>query len=154
MVLIFHLQHLLQSSTSASALLVHLNSRISRRYTHSTTLSAICNHVTMPVQENTNSKPSASQNSALPETIHLSDHPSDHRLGFFRYHAGLFMEFIQHPSRIPGDDVLSKLYALGVLPVLVSSVTLLGSVLKIKNILFKPEKKALTSRWEYGKSLV
>lgn len=76
-------------------------------------------------------------------------HPSDHRLGFIRYHVVLFEDFILHPSRIPGDNVFSKSYALGVLPLLVSGVSLLGSGLKIKNFLFKPENMALTDCWEY-----
>ncbi|KAG0246322.1 hypothetical protein BG011_002455, partial [Mortierella polycephala] len=80
----------------------------------------------------------------------ISDlHLGDSRRGFNQHHGALLMDFILGRSSIPGDNIFSKAYALSVLPVVVSSVSLLGLGLKIKKFLFKRKKVYIIDRWEY-----
>lgn len=92
------------SSLSAS-LTYHLKNRSSVH--HSTTRSNICTHATMSLQ--------ITRRTTNIKLLHLSDNSRS----FMGHHALLLCDFILHPSHIPGDKILSKSYAMCVLPVVV-----------------------------------
>ncbi|CAO3566191.1 unnamed protein product [Mortierella alpina] len=67
-------------------------------------------------------------------------HISYNRIHFARHHSKLFWTFTLHPSRIPGDTLFEKAYALAVVPVVVPSVMLAGSFVKVKRSFVKVKR--------------